>query len=282
MQTRRFVILFQGRSGSSFLTSVLNEHPQAGCRYEDFDTHGQNPIHRKVNCLSDEIIVDPTPKRTQEHLLNIFNRPLAATGFKFKFPCQYAAFPEITMSLLKRREDLFVIHLVRRNLVKRIVSMNHLRHLRKSTQLVSSNVVDQHDVQRFAIDIPALLDKLVLESLYSDQLAQFAERFANCLRVEYEDLLENPRMTLDRITGFLGLAPFEEIEGRFRKATPDDLRDVLENYGELESALAGTPWAIQNGGELIAPPAPGSAVLSADEPSGGIQIPVDRERTNAA
>ncbi len=244
MATVPFVILFQGRSGSTWLTSMLNAHPQVVCRYEDFDTIGPDHTRRRLLNFQNEMLEDPTNQQAQLHLLRLFERQATASGFKFKFPSQYFGYPEIVMLLLKQRETVRILHLDRANIVKRLISLQHLKYLRGTTSLAGCNVVRRHEVRRFAVDIQEILDKAPFESLMREQLQCFVRQFPNHLTVEYDDLLGFPEESLQGVTDFLGVPRFEAIESRFRKATPDDLRDVLENYDELEASLAETPWTL--------------------------------------
>jgi LPS sulfotransferase NodH len=64
------------------------------------------------------------------------------------------------------------------------------------------------------------------------------------LSILYEDLVENPERTLLSVTNFLGVRPVVCPYSHYTKQNPEPLRDLIQNYDELENAFSGTQWQI--------------------------------------
>jgi len=61
--------------------------------------------------------------------------------------------------------------------------------------------------------------------------------------LSYEEFIsdEGKRHTLRRLSNFLGIEPIELVEGKFTKATSDDLRSAVVNYNTLKLRYSHTP-----------------------------------------
>ena len=164
-----FVILFQERSGSTHLYSLLNSHPQVTCRAEDFTfdwyrppggngtgAHsGAPPSRRKLIGFGDDVL-DPTRADILSHLEAVFEQPTAANGFKFKHPNQTGGYPEVLEHLEGLGERLRVVYLDRENVVKRAVSKQVLLHMRQNDQRASlrnENLVRKSEYRPLRIDV---------------------------------------------------------------------------------------------------------------------------------
>lgn len=111
---RPFVIIFSGRSGSTFLTSLLDSHPNVRCALEVFATKGKGGTTR-----IDEV---GTPELSLARLKQLYTRKnLHAVGFKIK-PHQFEMFPEISESLLRNRQSVLAIELIRESFLQVAVS----------------------------------------------------------------------------------------------------------------------------------------------------------------
>ncbi|MFV1963537.1 MAG: hypothetical protein ACC658_17120, partial [Acidimicrobiia bacterium] len=63
--------------------------------------------------------------------------------------------------------------------------------------------------------------------------------------LSYEEFIsdEGKRHTLRRLANFLGIEPIELVEGKFTKATSDDLRSAVVNYDLLRLRYSRTPMS---------------------------------------
>ena len=231
-----FLILFLERSGSTYLVSLLNSHPDVLCRYEDFCTIAPEHVDRQL-FHPKGVFENPTTRQIHVHLRWIFDRPAKASGFKLKFPYQYNRYPDLLFGLLKRKKQLRVIFLDRRDVVKRMISLMNLESIREQEQLVSANRVEHCENKKFKVDIRRLLNTMLVETHRRAELQALTDLFPNRLVVEYDDLLNSGEATMLKITEFLGVDPMPRVASRFKKATPDDLSDVVENYLEMQAAI---------------------------------------------
>jgi LPS sulfotransferase NodH len=140
---------------------------------------------------------------------------------------------------LLEEEDVHVLVLERRNLIKQAVSnLNAERvyaaygvwNLRQDQQAPGPF---EADPERF----DAALRRVAFEQETLDAFVRFVRR--PMLRLEYEGLVRDPRAWFGAACEFLGLTPGEPVSG-LRKATDDDLRRVVINLAELRSRYAGS------------------------------------------
>lgn len=223
----RFVVFSQSRCGSSLLAELLDAHPEVHCATEIFRLSPPfpNAYRRAVERLS------PAPV------------------FGFKLQVHHL---DNELGLDDRQAEAFVVGLVeagyrfiylkRENSLRQVIS-DRLREAGGPTYLRSSG---PHVIDPLTVDVKAVLDRLKTRQHYWD----VAERLlvhTDHVHVGYEaDLQESGKhqATADRLFSFLGLqsAPVSTSTRRINTRT---LSELVENYAELQAALADTPWAAQ-------------------------------------
>jgi LPS sulfotransferase NodH len=234
-QVRSFVLLFQGRTGSTYLTEALASHPEINMLGEDFSGH------RKKSSLQLQAMREfLTPPRSGTY---------RAIGFKIKLHA--VADPEGFAELLKKKLA-YIIHLGRRNRVKHAVSWINASRLYNITgdwNLYSEEhrpvalTIDPVEF-RTALGRVEERNRLLRDYVISLELPM--------LSLYYEDLLIDRRNTIDLVLAFLGV-PLRLVEGKAVKNTSDDLRQVIKNFDELRSLYTGTPYE-RMFDEVILPP----------------------------
>lgn len=255
-----FVVLFEERSGSSHLCSMLDSHPQVLCRHEDFiNVHagGAQPpsTARRLRVFEAIDLDNPDARQSVAHLYDLFSAGRHACGFKFKYPAQMDAFPEIGRELRSLGPRLRVIVLTRRNVLKQSVSRQKMLRIQQQfgeNNLYSSlgtRALQQTRHQRVEVDVPQTI-------AYAERLAgrradfeKTARSFIDaaggaCHRLTYEELLRDESAAVRGVLRFLGVDASERIGTRVHKATPNDLRDAVVNYDELARAVSGTPLEV--------------------------------------
>jgi len=216
-----FLVLFLGRTGSTFLVEALDAHPDVSAGYEAMvEGRGADAAQQL------------------EYARAVFTRSgCRAVGFKTKLSDvrDQAGFVRLLQEVGAR-----VVVLRRRNLVKLTISWFNSERIYESTG--DWNIYARED----AVAEPLVVDLDVFDSRLRDvesrhrRLAAYADDAAlPTLHIYYEDLLLDRRRTLDMTFAFLGVEPFA-AEGRTRKATPDDLRLVVANFDELRERYEGT------------------------------------------
>lgn len=239
-----FVIFFLERSGSSHLCSLLDSHPQISCGAEEFTTqHSPNVaphespryIHaRKVRLL------DPDESQALSHLSAIFSRSEHAAGFKLKYPIQFKRYPEIVNALLEMKNELRVIHLDRKNVLKKFVSKQVLVQQRTgSADFRRSSKTDFEPVQ---IELQEMLKTLTRFQLQREELKKLVKAFEYRLDVEYEEFNGNQPDLSRRLLDFLQVDAGRELKSKFEKKTPSAIEHSVSNFAELVATLKGTKF----------------------------------------
>lgn len=252
MKQTPFVIIFQGRSGSTLLASLLASHPDILCRKEefsmdnaaDFDARGdRNRILSPF--FTEPEVTNPTSEQCIERLKKIFAKRFEAVGFKFKFPIQVDSYPEVMAALRQRAEDMRVIHLFRINQMKRGVSRQHLVRLLQSpsiTELRGGNTQAEKQSGKIVVDLAMLKSFFKRQQRQQKRLDEILVNFPHRHKVAYEELLADQDDVMRGVLEFLGVDPKIELTTNLRKLTPDTLEDVVENYEELVAAFEGTEY----------------------------------------
>jgi LPS sulfotransferase NodH len=138
---------------------------------------------------------------------------------------------------LSEMEDLRVVHLRRRNLLKAYVSWK---------------IAQKTDVWKQANDSSVELDKRVTispeecvtffeQTLQQEKIAD--ERFSGkpVLQTTYESLTDQFGEQMDLIQKFLNVDPLP-ISMKTAKQNPESLSELVVNYDELSHAFSGTRW----------------------------------------
>ncbi len=219
-----FVTLFMARSGSKYLRSLLNQHP---------DIHDFGEIfHERQKNFGSEVDVF---KKISEILLSGHKQ----IGVQFRYPRHVHEFPEV-YELLKSSKQVKILLLKRRNKLKGAVSQQNAEALKKVTGKAHLFKGSTEKVDKLRLDIPrAIKESLQRESLDEEYGNLFSAKH-QCLDVFYEDLCDEPAKTLDGILDFLQLSRFKEgsiKDSELVKVTSDDLSAAIENYDELTKEL---------------------------------------------
>lgn len=222
-QVSRFVILFQGRTGSTWLVSMLNEYPRIWCQGEQFyylKQDGASAQHEWMRSAISPLLVGRT----------------AAKGFKTKYLdiLDPEGFSEILREMSCR-----VVYLYRRNRVKAVVSVLRASRLRQATD--SSNLYDEkHRLDPLRID-PETFHRLLKKREAQDRnLAMYIEKLKIPVHLlTYERLLVNTEIAMGDLFSFLGVRSWA-VQGNTLKITSDDLSKDILNFDELRSSYVGT------------------------------------------
>ena len=259
MGYQRFVIVSHLRSGTHMLRTSLESHPAIICQSEVFNSDNRRlpySLTTPAREILDAWVYRPLPIDVQ------------AAGFVLQayHPWGLALVPEIRQNpewgdlwtILAAMPDLRVIHLKRRNLLRR-----HLSHVtarasggwhawdrvavHRVTHLGSPPPPDQIG-RRPALGDPVSLDPGILEADFRDVAR--AHRFADHtlghqpkIDVIYEELCHDYELTCNRLQEFLGAVPVIPLAPAVGKLEQRSLAEAIANYPELKHHFAGTEWA---------------------------------------
>ncbi len=211
----RYVTMFPGRCGSTYLTDHLGDHPNVVANYEILSQYPDSWAQQKS--FLDEMI------QTRR------NPQVMAIGLKTKLRHlrSWTAFAEYL-----HQNRFRVIHLTRANQLKMVVSIVRAEMLRK--RFGTSNLIrhDQQPIEATAIPIPAF-SKARRRLKHQLRLQRFVDQLdLPKLKLTYEDLLRDEESVLRMVWDFLNVRPLK-TSGRTRKNTPQDIRRVVTNLDEI-------------------------------------------------
>ena len=239
----RFVVLFEGRSGSTYLVEALDSHPDIRAEREEFA--------RLAKQVKDR---DAEPSIQVEWAREFYSTESCAgsraVGFKTKW--KDILEPEAFASFL-RESGIRVILLHRRNRIKLLVSL--FRAMRLEEETGDWNLYDERSRQApITIDARAFAERLAATEGRHDALLSYAGGLGvPTLELYYEELLGNEQAVFDRVCRFLSV-PYRPLAGNTRKHTSDDLRDAVVNFEALRSAYVGTPFEAMFDERLVETP----------------------------
>jgi hypothetical protein len=248
--------MYYGNTGSSWLVETLSTSPEVLVTgFEPLEKWAWDaPASDKLAWM--RAALSPPEDTVSEESLAAWANELSAspqfhgtlgkTGFRmtgWKMTWGSVGDPEGIIGVLAETGSK-VISLTRSNRVKHALSLYRYHEEGKS----------QFDKQgkRPPSTVPAVaMAKWLRESQrLHDQAAGFADRCVealgadNVIHVAYEDFVtaDGKREITRRLTGFIGVDPDRLVQSRFEKATPDDLKSALVNYGKLRRQFFFTPY----------------------------------------
>lgn len=216
-----FVILCLGRTGSSFLASLLDSHSDVRCFGELF-TAPPGPRGSFARSSHD----DPA-----DYLAGVVE-PVTESVVGFKLPLNSIRAHERVLEIFEDRE-LRVIRLSRRNLLAVLVS----RQLLKATGVSRSSRGSYGEAQ-VALDAKRtarVLGRMEEHERWLDSLAAGHPTF----RIVYEDLVRGEG--LEELQRFLGVEP-RALQSPLEKLRTRSLDEAVSNWEEVAAALRGTPY----------------------------------------
>ncbi len=254
----KFVLVATQRSGTVFLESVINRHPHIYCYPEvllsltyQSEWNFYNFWLEKVK-QNESNITHPAMLRNFELYLNhIFNSVPGkkAIGIDIK----YDQFPQIlNIFHTLKKNDIKIIHLVRKNVLKTYLSgvllnwnqrsLNRLAHGRKEVPSVKVNIKPGN----------YLVQELERRK---NEIAHYRNFFHKnkfkCLEINYEDFFDNSNSesstivspALNQIYEFLCIKEKRyDLTTDLKKTNPNKLAELIENYDEIVDFLSGTEW----------------------------------------
>jgi len=224
-----FVIVFEGRSGSTFLVEALDSHPDVVAKKEAFAA------------IRKDITAGKYDKREQANWLREFfaSHPgVPALGFKVKY--KDIVEPGETAKVL-RECNAKVIRLTRLNRIKLVVSLMNGRRLHDET-----GEWNRYDGNEQAPPLLASLDEFDANLRKVERRKEGLMRYVESLSLDtlelfYEDILRDADDVFRRVCNFLGV-PVRALTSNTRKNTTDNLEEALVNFDELRAHYAGTPY----------------------------------------
>lgn len=241
---RLCVIVFQGRSGSSWLTSMLDQHPRVAFEGEILhelmssgykgSPEGWASQKRWIeDFMAGEVKTCLSPKADE------MMKEVRVVGFKTKLD----SIGDLSeFSRLLEEKNAVVIRLCRSNRLEQILS--HLRALKLAERsgvwnvgVDSSYVADPLDV---GSDIDAFFSANELYSYQETKIDGFVGRLSlPKYMLSYEQLLRDTENTMRHIYDVIGV-DYINNTGLYKKMSPEDIACSVKDLGALKKMCSGT------------------------------------------
>ena len=241
---KRFIVLSGPRVGSTLLATSLNSNPDIVCLGEVF-----NPSLKSIGNADD---VDLRSASPADYLrTRIFSRypdNIRAVGFKFHYH-HFWWYPGVREAL-EDDEDILIVHLERRNLLRILVSsktsvetgVNFQRAGIRGVTTMIRRILLQHTFasgRTVSISPREFNDFAIQRTMQAKGWGRLFAR-QQTLPVFYEEMTADLQEEFARIQSFIGVTPTTLKVGLVRQ-NPQKLEDLIENYAELRRACSGSP-----------------------------------------
>lgn len=217
----RFLILFPGRTGSSWLIDGLSRHPR-------IQAEG-------------EILVGRSRSEQRAEFARLYEGRgrRAAVGFKTKL--KDVADLDLLRSCI-REHELVVFLMRRRDLLRLAISRINARRLHAVTGHWNVRASD-HPVRRADVAVGELVDALADSRADVERLDDFiASSGVRPCEIEYADILAEPEAVFARVQSVLGV-DHRPLASTVVKNTSQDLASAVGNIDELRRELAASEWS---------------------------------------
>lgn len=235
----KFVIVGAARTGSTLLVRTLNSIEGVCCHgellgmnlvrgYEDgFDPISASKEQREERSarLLQERNSDPVG-----FMRRTLNAEHKATGFKALYSSLLQPQWHEVITLLQSMQDIKLIHLTRRNELRRYISEQILL---EGGPVHSGAGGRSETAIKVRVDIDAFLQKSALLEAQAQELGSLLS-MQGALHITYEELAADTTGTVNHVCQFLGLpAVPQNIQPALKKVGATDLQDSVINYQEL-------------------------------------------------
>lgn len=241
----QFVIVYLPRTGSNYLATLLDSHPEILCHHEVFNPTG---IHRSLSYKHTSLSFGTVEDRDRDpwgfmHRVYAFTDTARAVGFKLG-PGGIYNWPLLSLLLSRRVRKIILerrgwLHAYTSTLIARATQV--WSRTRGNDGEASDDRlkvrVDLDDFRRF------LRKRRLFYSLTRTLLGVTGQPF---LSLAYEDIGDPKTMTA--LLRFLSVDPTVVLSARTEKQNSPRLEDRVANYEELRAALAGTSqsWMLES------------------------------------
>lgn len=237
-----FIILSMQRSGSGWLETLLNNHPNISSHGEIFSIRPRRDNFTSIARNMDVVFnLDWANSASR-------NECTAAVGFKWMLNQGPVEYQKEVLEYFKRM-GVSIILLRRRNVLKRLISIMANDFDRREKLLNGTHKSHVHSVEeamKLAEYKPVINVTDLPENLQTvEDTSIAAERFFQSLRMKvvyYEDLVMNPER-LTETQEFLGVTP-RKLESKQVKIHTRPLSEQIQNWDEVLARLKGTKYEV--------------------------------------
>lgn len=243
-----FFVTCAARTGSTLLVNLLQSHPRVMCHMEIFNptkVEGFSGSYRsRLSCEPD---LEPRLRQLRQrdpaaYIYKIAFDPQARSHVGFKFKYEELLLPEFAGArcALMQDLDIKIIHLRRRNLLRRFLSWWIATRVTGVTMVKEGEA--KPSVSAVRLDPSECLANFE-NTLRISSFVRGLFKSHDVLEIDYEDLsADDPSDTHRKLLEFLGLE-VKPLRTQLVKLAEGDLSKSIENYNELFAFFRETPYA---------------------------------------
>lgn len=229
------IILFEGRTGSTHLATLLQQSPKISFL-------GEEPAELKSGGWNAQ----------NTWITQLFDDPIRFNDCRIKPSFEVIGFRMKLRDVLDLEEfkhllekyNVSIIYMRRLNLVKQAISSIRAIDLSKARGYYNLDYQKHKDgLPSYTIPIQRFDRTLKWIEDVDNKLQQFIQTLTQPIcRVSYEELLSDRDAVLTKVSQFLDIPHFQPKDV-IAKHTSDNLQDVISNYSELLSHYQNTAYA---------------------------------------
>jgi len=222
---------------------MLNSHPGMLCYGELFNMTDPSKISwsqegMATEAVDTELRRDDPCRFLEDRVFSGQPEGVAAVGFKlFYYHARKEGWDRV-WSCLRSMRELLVVHIRRRNQLRRLVSE---KLANKTNKWSISSESESHSEVTIRLDLRECIVAFKRVENWDREATNFFSSH-RVHEVNYEGLLSNYEEESDRIQCFFGIPRADLVPGTKRQVV-QPLDEIIENYDEICRGLAGTAWA---------------------------------------
>lgn len=249
---QKYILLTSQRTGSTYLEQCLNSHPEVRCFGEVLIGYGGHykkypprvlKKYRRARTLWQAVMSGAllNPEKTIKNALSSEEVGLKSIGFRLMY--NQMRRDKRVWNHVKNIENLKVIHLYRKNLLKQFVSLK-LMHDQSKYGRFSAHAYAKSEIVKINVDaseaMSFVVGSLAERRAMSDRFSCFPS-----ISVYYEEMVAEGGLSSNlncEIEGFLGVKKFN-MSSNQKKMNPTVLEHYVENYDELKKTFLLSPYS---------------------------------------
>ena len=240
----RFLVIGDGRSGSTWLADMIRQHPRAACLMEPLAGSYKGGLYHHRYYWPDAAVwrcpKEAPVRGTYKYMGKYFDEkvwaiPKDAVGAKllsFYFSWYRPSLP----NYLRKIKRLKVVW-IERNPLRKVLSEWYAQSLH------NWNVEHPHEIKRrepSCVPWDFMRRKMVEYDQNRRNMDQTFRGRPIC-RVHYHNLLKHLNDSMDEVCRFLNIEPRDQYTTVFQRMTPQPFKDLVLNWRELKN-LTPAPW----------------------------------------
>jgi LPS sulfotransferase NodH len=222
----KYTMFLMGRVGSTYLTQLLNSHPDILALHEELLDLEEQGAEAQL-----------------EWTRNFLRSPLIGRyrvrGFNTK---PYNVLDLTKFGGLLQEYDCKILYMQRRNRIKTVVSVINGRRLNAKTGKWGLFDESNRPKEKLIVNFEEFENGLKFREEWDTKLENFLDTLRlPILPLYYEDLLLDKEAFIQSVFKFLEVEP-KIVKAETLKITNDDLRKVIANFDELRARYVGTQY----------------------------------------